>query len=119
MASLLPTINLPVPILLHALGLSALGTYLTFTRTPTTLGIATTGLGLSYLFTSYVPIEENQFLHASVPVRIILAALALARLPTAPKAERKSLTILILYDFLGGLMVGYNLGQYNGRLPGY
>ncbi|OJD15485.1 hypothetical protein AJ78_04249 [Emergomyces pasteurianus Ep9510] len=119
MASLLPTVNLPAPVLLHALGLSALGAYLTFTKSPATLGIATTGLGLSYLLTSYVPIEENQFLHASVPVRIILAALALTRLPTAPKAERKSLTILILYDFLGGLMVGYVLGKYDGRLPGY
>ncbi|KKZ68872.1 hypothetical protein EMCG_00043 [[Emmonsia] crescens] len=119
MASLLPTINLPVPVLLHALGLSALGAYLTFTRTPATLGIASTGLGLSYIFTSYVPIEENQFLHASVPVRMILAALAALRLPTAPKAERKGLMILVLYDFLGGLMVGYILGKWNGRLMGY
>ncbi|EEQ89224.1 hypothetical protein RJZ56_000664 [Blastomyces dermatitidis] len=119
MFSFLPTVNLPTLVLLHALGLTALGTYLTFTRIPTTLGIASTGLGLSYLFTSYVPIEENQFLHASVPVRMILAALAAARLPTAPKSERKSLMILILYDFLGGLMVGYILGQWNGKLPGY
>ncbi|PGH07346.1 hypothetical protein GX51_01890 [Blastomyces parvus] len=119
MASFLPAVNLPTPVLLHALGLTALGTYLTFTTTPSAFGVASTGLGLSYLFTSYVPIEENQFLHASVPVRIILAALAAARLPTAPKSERKNLVILLLYDFLGGLMVGYILGQWNGKLPGY
>ncbi|KAG5305202.1 class III chitinase [Histoplasma capsulatum G186AR] len=119
MASLLPTVHLPVPVLLHALGLFSLGMYLTFTKVPSALGIAVTGLGLSYLLTSYVPIEQNQFLHASVPVRIILATLAAARLPTAPQAERKNLIILILYDFLGGVMVGYILGQWNGRLPGY
>ncbi|EEH05424.1 predicted protein [Histoplasma capsulatum G186AR] len=95
MASLLPTVHLPVPVLLHALGLFSLGMYLTFTKVPSALGIAVTGLGLSYLLTSYVPIEQNQFLHASVPVRIILATLAAARLPTAPQAERKNLIILI------------------------
>jgi hypothetical protein len=45
-----------------------------------TLGIASLGLGLAYLSTSYVPQEENQFLYASVPVRMILAGVAVTKL---------------------------------------
>ncbi|KAJ7255051.1 hypothetical protein B0H12DRAFT_1233138 [Mycena haematopus] len=41
-----------------------------------TLGITTIALGMSYISTSYMPIAENQFLHASAPVRVSLALLA-------------------------------------------
>ncbi|PGH12986.1 hypothetical protein AJ79_03959 [Helicocarpus griseus UAMH5409] len=119
MASLIPTINLPFPVLLHALGLTVLGTYLTFTKAPAPMGITTAGLGLAYLFTAYVPIEQNQFLHASVPVRILLAALAAARLPFANSQERKVLMMITLYDLLGGGMVGYSLDRWNGKVAGY
>ncbi|EEH21828.2 hypothetical protein PABG_04044 [Paracoccidioides brasiliensis Pb03] len=119
MESLLPTINLPLPILLHALGLTALGVYLTFNGARPTLGLASTGLGLAYLSTSYMPIELNQFLHASVPVRMILAGLAALRLPTARTQDRMALITVTLYDALGGLILGYTLGRWDGKVPGY
>ncbi|PGH27187.1 hypothetical protein AJ80_01144 [Polytolypa hystricis UAMH7299] len=119
MASLLPTVNLPLPILLHALGLAGLGIYGTFKGRPAMTGIAATGLGLAYLFTSYMPVEQNQFLHASVPVRLILAALAALKLPTAWASDRNPLLVVALYDGLGALWLGYSLGIYNGRIAGY
>jgi hypothetical protein len=121
-----PNINLPLPILLHALGLATLGLYLVFSSPPNTslkkppttmLGITTTGLGLAYLITSYMPPASNQFLHASVPARIILAMLAAVRLPAARKEERNPLLITAIYDGLGGLFVGYWLGRWDGRAP--
>ncbi|KAK2811487.1 hypothetical protein FQN50_002110 [Emmonsiellopsis sp. PD_5] len=117
--SFLPTINLPFPILIHALGLTAVGIYFTFTRSPATLGIATTGLGLSYLTTSYVPIEENQFVYASVPVRVILALLAAARIPSASRQDQRALGMIAVYDFVGAIMVGCSLGRWDGRVSGY
>ncbi|KAK2744782.1 hypothetical protein FQN55_006538 [Onygenales sp. PD_40] len=117
--SFLPTINLPLPILTHALGLTVLGIYLTFTRSPAALGIATTGLGLGYLTTSYVPIEENQFVHASVPVRMVLALLAAARIPSASRQDQRALGMIAVYDLVGAIMVGYSLGRWDGRVSGY
>ncbi|KAJ9634587.1 hypothetical protein H2199_008870 [Coniosporium tulheliwenetii] len=43
--------------------------------TSSLLGIATLALGLTYLGTSHVPVAENQFLHASVPVRLLISVL--------------------------------------------
>jgi hypothetical protein len=132
------TINLPFPVLIHAIGLLILGLKLTFTplspatrENNVTLGIATTAIGLSYLSTSYVPIEQNTFLYASAPVRIILAAISGARLTMdhymqrqrkgdGPKARlRKKLWGILLYDGLGGIFVGWWLGTFSGRIPAY
>ncbi|KAE9383483.1 hypothetical protein BT96DRAFT_45619 [Gymnopus androsaceus JB14] len=76
-------ILLPWPILLHAMGLTTLGCTMLLAK-PTakapedisTLGIATIALGMSYISTSYMPMEDNQFLHARAPVRFLLASLA-------------------------------------------
>jgi len=120
MASFLaPTINLPFPIFVHAALLSVYGVYLTFSRKPAGLGIATLGLGLSYFSTSYVPISQNQFLHASVPVRMALAVLAAARALMGPREEWGTLWGIALYDGLGGLLLGWSLGRWNGRIAGY
>lgn len=84
------------------------------------LGIAGLGLGLSYLSTSYMPIAENQFLHASAPIRVILAAVAGVRLLTATSGEcTGELWGILLYDGLGGLLVGWSLGRWDGRIAGY
>jgi len=118
-----PQLNLPWFITVHALGLSTLGLYLAFFSNPSkptsTLGIATLGLGLAYLSTSYVPIEENQFLYASVPVRIILAAVAGLKALTAGKEEKKALVGIAVYDGLGGAILGWWLGKWSGMVPGY
>jgi len=131
MTSLIRNINLPTPVFIHATGLLALGLYLTFrppsasqkttfTGSTSTLGIAGLGLELSYLATSYMPIAENQFLHASAPVRVILAAVAGVRLLTARPGEcTGELWGILLYDGLGGLLVGWTLGRWDGRIPGY
>lgn len=125
--------NLPWPILVHAVSLVALGLNLTFKSPPkstqkpqsdsTMLGIATSGLGLAYLATSNVPTAQNHFLYASAPVRIILAALAGLKLAlggkTLDKSLKKTLIGVLLYDGLGGILLGYYLGTWKGRAPGY
>ncbi|KAH7390340.1 hypothetical protein BKA64DRAFT_678997 [Cadophora sp. MPI-SDFR-AT-0126] len=138
---LLPTINLPWPITLHALGLAFLGLYQTFrlSSSPSTkvsstnhstaptnpmLGIATFGLSLAYFATSYMPIEQNQFLYASVPVRIILACIAAARLVLDGKDgnlsrdDRRNLLVVAGYDGLGAVGLGLWMGTFVGRVSG-
>merc|ERR1711939_859167 len=110
--SFLPIINLPWPITLHAFGLAFLGLYQTFRLTSSTkansssskpvpanpmLGIATFGLSLAYLSTSYMPIEQNQFLYAD---------------------EKRNLLVVAAYDGLGAVALGLWLGTFEGRVPG-
>ncbi|KAH9480951.1 hypothetical protein JR316_0007558 [Psilocybe cubensis] len=82
------------------------------------------------LATSYMPISQNQFLHASAPVRIVLASLALLkyllilREPRDSAARRRykrmgGLLGVALYDGLGGLLVGWYLGTLGGKAGGY
>jgi hypothetical protein len=122
-------IHLPWFISVHAWGLTALGLYYLFKSPPSgkraghtpALGIATVGIGVAYLFTSYMPIEENQWLHASVPVRLLLATLLIVRALVGTgltAAEKRSLLNLAIYDGLGGAVLGLWLGSWNGRLAG-
>lgn len=117
-------VNLPWFITVHALGLTSLGLYLTFTtsKPSSTLGIATLGLGLAYLSTSYVPMEENQFLYATVPVRMILASVAGLKVLLAGREigmeEKRALLGIAIYDGLGGVVLGWRLGGWSGRVPG-
>jgi len=125
----LPNVNLPPLILAHAFGLTSLGLSFVFAE-PTkplsndrsTLGIASLGLGLAYLSTSYVPQEENQFLYASVPVRMILAGVAVTKLivdKLQGKGVQRELLGIALYDGLGGFLLGCWLGSFGGRVPAY
>ncbi|KAG4422178.1 hypothetical protein IFR04_004684 [Cadophora malorum] len=137
--SFLPIINLPWPITLHAFGLAFLGLYQTFRLPSSTkgisssskpvpanpmLGIATFGLSLAYLSTSYMPIAQNQFLYATVPVRIILACMAAARLVLEGRDgnlsadEKRNLLVVAAYDGLGAVALGLWLGTFEGRVPG-
>ncbi|RDL40843.1 uncharacterized protein BP5553_00822 [Venustampulla echinocandica] len=151
-APFFPTINLPLPILIHSVGLSILGLYTTFSspgspRTNKTknpqkngtpaadppsspmLGVATAAIGICYLFTAYMPIEENQFLHASVPIRVILSCIMGCRLlldsvmgagkSRLNQKDRKALIGLGIYDGVGGLILGWTLGNWSGRVPGW
>ncbi|KAJ7193634.1 hypothetical protein GGX14DRAFT_588263 [Mycena pura] len=125
-------ILLPWPILLHAFGLTALGCSMLLAK-PTekapedksTLGIATIALGMSYISTSYMPIADNQFLHASVPVRISLALLAGLKWLTIGAEEarlykkRNVLLGVLLYDGLGGLLLGRFLGTFSGKVTAF
>ncbi|KAL2062464.1 hypothetical protein VTL71DRAFT_6730 [Oculimacula yallundae] len=143
MLDMLPLVNLPWFITLHALGLSFLGLYQTFLIRPITpsgppkglskpkiqtqpanplLGIATLALGLAYLSTSYMPIEQNQFLHASVPIRIILAVVSIVRLVldrnvgNLSGGEKRSLAVVAAYDGLGAVGLGLWLGTFGGKV---
>lgn len=76
--------NLPWFVWIHALGLTYIGLKLTFVPRmkegyPAGFGTTTLAVGLSYLATSWMPIEDNQFLHASVPIRFVLIAFAAYR----------------------------------------
>lgn len=75
--------------------------------------------------TAYMPMQENQFLHASAPVRILLASLAGLKWMTIRKEDaklykkRNALLGLLLYDGLGGLILGWYLGTFSGKVAAY
>ena len=87
-----------------------------------TLGSASVSLGLAYLMTSYVPIVENQFLHASVPLRLLMSVL----LPTKYWSEKgtvseeaeKEFLFVATHDGVLGLFLGWQLGRWDGRVAG-
>ena len=127
--STIPDINLPWPILAHAVGLTFLGLKFTFSPSPPSgrasevtsmLGITSTGLGLAYLSTAYTPIDKNQFLYASVPVRMILAGMAAIKLLLAGNTmsmdQWKNFWVVVLYDGIGGFLLGWWLGTWSGRV---
>jgi len=76
-------INLPPIILLHACTVVGMGADLFLLpvgpsrekQLRATLGSVGISLGLAYIMTSYPPIAENQFLHASVPLRLMTSVL--------------------------------------------
>ena len=120
-------IHLPWFITIHASGMTVLGLYLLFKAPPPgrpaghtpQLGIASVAIGLAYLFTAYMPVEENQWLHASVPVRLLLGVLLGIRTLVGgglTTAEKRSLLGLGLYDGLGAVVLGLWLGRFDGRL---
>ncbi len=122
-------INLPLPLQLHAHGLIALGLYKTFQQPSksdlsepdsTAAGILGFGLGLGYLLTSSSPVEENQWLAASAPVRILLAILAATMLvvkrDSIRKETRNLLMAIAIYDAVGGAITGWWLGNNSGRV---
>lgn len=68
-----------------------------------------------------MPMHDNQFLYATVPVRIILATFAATRLVVGGKlseADRRNLLLVALYDGLGAVALGWWLGRFDGRVPG-
>ena len=89
------------------------------------------GLGLAYLTTSYMEIERNQTLYASVLVRIALGSLAglrglldvlvTRRDGNGGDGTKKTLLIVGAYDVVGGVLLGYWLGEggFSGRPPAY
>ncbi|EPS40384.1 hypothetical protein H072_5808 [Dactylellina haptotyla CBS 200.50] len=123
--------NLPWPILVHSAALTALGLAMAFSRTPgpspelrganSLIGITTATIGLAYLSTSGVPIEQNQFLYASVPVRLLIAVLLATSAIVNQKAfDAKSWRTHIgfaLWDGIGALWLGWHLNRWDGRCP--
>jgi hypothetical protein len=85
-------------------------------------GIVITGLEITYLVTSYMPFEENQFVAASVPVRIFLAGL----MATVCGLNWKSMSRSGLWEIVGlaamdasaGIWLGTKLGRWDGMVKG-
>jgi hypothetical protein len=123
-------INLPPLILLHASTLVGLGTYLFLlpvgpsreNQLHATLGSASISLGLAYIMTSYMPIAENQFLHASVPLRLMTSVLLALkywseRRSMSEEGKREFLWVAA-YDGALSLILGWQLGRWDGRVGG-
>jgi len=51
-------------------------------------------------------------------VRVILATVAGLKAWVAGKAERRTLVGVAFYDGLGGMVLGWWLGSWNGKVPG-
>ncbi len=85
-------------------------------------GIAALAVGLCYVATAGasrdLPREQNQFLYASVPVRLAVAAVTAAVLVLFPEKRDVFKVGIMLADGIGGLLLGFQLGSFSGRLRG-
>lgn len=73
------------------------------------LGITSFAIGLAHLFTAWPLMEENAFLYASVPVRLILAGVSLFRalaMPNLEEGEKNNLIAIAVWDGVGALALG-------------
>jgi hypothetical protein len=130
--SIIPGVNLPWPVLTYAVGLVFVGLKCTFRPNPpppgraseimTMLGMVTTGIGLSYLVTTYMPMHENQYLYASVPIRLIVDGIAgIELLVAGHRMTQEGFNEVggtLLIEALAGLWLGWYLETFNGRVPG-
>lgn len=73
----------------------------------------------------HLVLQQNAVLHASVPVRILVALVAAARYALDRDRGRPhtshSTPVLVaaLYDGLGGAILGHWLGNYSGVAPAF
>ncbi|KAI1002506.1 hypothetical protein K3495_g5695 [Podosphaera aphanis] len=92
------------------------------TSYPAGFGLTTLCIGLTYLLTSRVPIEENQFLHASIPIRGVLVTVAAYRalaMRGLTATQKKDLLGVVVWDGIGALALGYSLGTFKGMPLAY
>jgi len=86
------------------------------------LGIVIIGLEITYLVSSYMPFEENQFIAASIPVRIFLSTLMLSVCVVHRKQMSGSgfweLIGLAVLDGSAGIWLGNILGRWDGMVRG-
>jgi hypothetical protein len=90
--------------------------------TNTLLGLLSCTMMMPYFLSSYMPVEDNQWLHVSVPVRLLLSmslcANVLFRGREAMSREGffEFLTLGVL-DLVGALVLGQELGTFSGIVP--
>jgi hypothetical protein len=84
------------------------------------LGLAITGLQGGYLLISYMPLEENQFVHASIPMRLFLAACIFG----VCTIHRKNMSTAGFWELMGlaivdggaAIALGFKLGSFDGMV---
>jgi hypothetical protein len=85
-----------------------------------TLGSASISLGLTYIMTSYVLIAKNQFLHASVPLRLMASVLLVLKYWSERRSMsaegKRELLWAAAYDGPLSLILGWQLGRWDGRV---
>ncbi|KAL2784570.1 hypothetical protein BJX66DRAFT_316472 [Aspergillus keveii] len=85
------------------------------------LGIITSALMLPYFVSSYMPIAENQWLHASVPIRLWISAMlignVLLRRKTMSREGYWEFLMLGVMDGVSAFALGNFLGRFDGRVP--
>jgi hypothetical protein len=137
-------VNLPSHVLLTSTTVFGLGLYVSLFRTsplkpltgrdffvpePSTRRIADTNalfgvtacvLMLPYFLSSYMPIEENQWLHATVPIRLFLSSALGANLLLRGRYMTQEgfweFLALGVVDFVGAIMLGWELGRFDGMV---
>ncbi|KAF7114657.1 hypothetical protein CNMCM5793_009608 [Aspergillus hiratsukae] len=137
-------VNLPPHVLLTSTTVLGLGLYISlfrnsplknltgrefFVPAPSTGRIADTNalfgisaclLMLPYFLSSYMPIEENQWLHVTVPIRLFLSSALGANLLLRGRnmSEEGFWEFLALgvTDFVGAIMLGWELGRFDGMV---
>jgi hypothetical protein len=85
------------------------------------LGVTTSALMLPYFVSSYMPIAENQWLHASVPIRLWISAMlignVLLRRKTMSREGYWEFLMLGVMDGVSAFTLGIYLGRFDGRVP--
>ncbi|GIJ86691.1 hypothetical protein Asppvi_005584 [Aspergillus pseudoviridinutans] len=86
-------------------------------------GVVACALQLPYFLCSYMPIEENQWLHVTVPVRLaVSAALGVNLLFRGRRMSEEGLwefLALGVTDLVGAVMLGWELGRFDGMVSGF
>ncbi|KAF7165782.1 hypothetical protein CNMCM5623_009861 [Aspergillus felis] len=86
-------------------------------------GIVACALQLPYFLCSYMPIEENQWLHVAVPVRLAVSAALGANLLLRGRGMSEEgfweFLALAVTDFVGAVMLGWELGRFDGMVSGF
>jgi hypothetical protein len=140
----LRTVNLPAPLIVQSVASVGLGVYLAiFGRTPFTygsysllapsspssrtadtvrfFGMVLAGLQSQYLISSYMPLEENQFVATSAPVRMAIGV----ALGTVAFLKRKTMSESGFWEFVGlavvelgsAAWIGHMMGRFDGMVP--
>jgi hypothetical protein len=143
--SFLRPVNLPAPVILQCVSSVGLGLYIAFFRKPpfthksysvlipsnasartadsfSFLGLLIAGLNSYFLVASYMPIEENQIIAASIPVRLglvcAIAGISVLHRKTMSKSGFWELICLSIVDGGSAIALGVQLGTWDGIVQG-
>lgn len=89
--------------------------------TASLLGAVVVALESAYLLTSYMPLEENQFVAASVPVRLVVAALLASVCGLHGRRGMSAsgfweFVVIAAVDAVSAVLLGLRLGRFDGMV---